>query len=147
MQKGNKPSSPIPSNGGASIMITFAALCMAVFAAMSLSTVRSDASIATRSMDAAYAYYEADAKAQATIAALRLQDAVEYELTKNLDGTVEFDVPVSDVLELHVRCRVGPGTDYEIIEYATRRSVPWEPDLSMPVFQDDGDAGGGGLDG
>lgn len=57
--------------GGTSLLVMFSVLCLAVFAVLSLGTVRAETRLTEASAEAISAYYEADCRAEEIFARLR----------------------------------------------------------------------------
>ena len=67
----------IPAFGASSLLVTFAVLCLTVFALLSLSTVLAQKRLADASVEAVQAYYEADLQAEEIFARLRNGETVD----------------------------------------------------------------------
>ena len=125
-----KRSAP-PAVGGASLLVVFAALCLTVFALLSLTTVRANGRLADASAQAVSDYYAADLAAQEILARLRageLPEGVER------DGeTYSYVCPISDTQELQVEAWVR-GTAYRILRWQAASSGVWEGDDSLDLW-------------
>lgn len=92
----------IPTTGGVSLLVSFAVLCLTVFALMSLSTVQADSRLADASLQAVSDYYAADCEAWRILALLMegerpdgiMQDAGVYSYTCSISETQSLEVEV-----------------------------------------------------
>ena len=120
-----------PTVGGSSLVVTFAVLCLTVFALLGLSTVRADQRLADVSARSVENYYEAELQAETILAQLRsgvIPEGVEK------DGSIyRYACPVSDTLALQVEVRVE-GTRWEILCWRTVATAEWTESDSLNVW-------------
>lgn len=120
-----------PTIGGSSLIVTFAVLCLTVFALLGLSTVRADQRLADISANSVSAYYEAELQAETILSELRagnLPDGV----TK--DGNIySYMCPVSDTLALQVEVSVE-GSSWDILCWRTVTTIEWTESDSLNVW-------------
>ncbi len=132
MREKNENSFPAIT-GASSLLVIFCVLCLTVFALLSLSTVSSDHRISEENAKALTAYYDADSEANEVLAELRGGSVPEGVTLA--DGAYEYSCTVSGTQMLKVRVRVE-GTEYEILQWQTVSTYDWEPDMDLPVWQD-----------
>jgi hypothetical protein len=132
MREKNENSFPAIT-GASSLLVIFCVLCLTVFALLSLSTVSSDHRISEENAKALTAYYDADSEANEVLAELRGGSVPEGVTLA--DGAYEYSCTVSDTQMLKVRVRIE-GTEYEILQWQTVSTYDWEPDMDLPVWQD-----------
>lgn len=122
----------IPPVGGSSLLVIFAVLCLTVFALLSLSTAQAGSRLSTRSAAAVTAYYDADLRAEETLARLRageLPDGVTEQ-----DGIYSFTCTVSDTQALEVSVRLEQD-GYTILRWQTVSTTDWQPDDSLHLWE------------
>lgn len=109
-----------PTIGGVSVLVSFAVLCLTVFALLSLATVRADGRLGEASAQAVSDYYTADREAQAILARIRMGEHPEG-VTFSGSGMLYADyvVPISDTQELQVSVLLRGVRDreYEILRW------------------------------
>ena len=132
MREKNENSFPAIT-GASSLLVIFCVLCLTVFTLLSLSTVSADHRISEENAKALTAYYDADSEANEVLAELRGGSVPEGVTLA--DGAYEYSCTVSDTQMLKVRVRVE-GTEYEILQWQTVSTYDWEPDMDLPVWQD-----------
>lgn len=127
-----------PALGGASLLTVFAALCLTIFALLSLASVQADRRLGNASAQAVADYYAADCKAQAVLALLRAGDLPEgVEVTGAL---ARYTVPISDTQELQVevvldRLLLDQDTDgYHIQRWQAQPVGAWDTDDSLHLW-------------
>lgn len=117
--------------GGSSLLVIFSVLCLTVFALLSLSTVQANGRLSDACTDAIFAYYEADAQAEAILAQLR-QGEVPEGVTLE-DGVYSYSCTISDTQTLAVRVRLEEHS-YTILCWRPVSSIHWEADDSLVVW-------------
>ena len=118
--------------GGRALMAILAVLCLTVFAILALSTVLADDRLADASVAATEAWYQADATAEATLAALRRGETPDgVESLGN--GEYAYAVPISTEQTLTCRVRIA-GSGYEILTWQAVRTADWQADDSLSVW-------------
>ncbi|MBR0417387.1 MAG: hypothetical protein IJI56_06220 [Firmicutes bacterium] len=132
MREKNENSFPAIT-GASSLLVIFCVLCLTVFALLSLSTVSADHRIAEENAKALTAYYDADCEANKVLAELRRGSVPEGVTSEG--GVYEYVCTVSDTQALKVRVRVE-GTEYEVLQWQAVSTYDWEPDMDIPVWQD-----------
>lgn len=90
-----------PAVGGSSLLVSFAVLCLTVFALLSLNSVLADQRQADAASDAVRAYYDADLQAQKVYARLRNGESVEG--IREESGIYAYEIPISQRQILVVR--------------------------------------------
>ena len=128
----NKREAP-PAVGGSSLLVIFAVLCLTIFALLSLSTVQADRRLAEASSEAVKQYYEADTKAEQTLAALRQGMIPAEGIEEKSDGTYFFRYEVSEVQALEAEVIIT-GETYEIIRWQLVSTAEWEEEDSIGVW-------------
>ena len=99
--------------GGISILAIFVVLCLTTLAALSLVSARADYALAEKTAMSSVQYYEADAQAEETLAAVvhASSEAGWQEAVRALGCTVEqqdgmalvsYDVEIDNIKNLHV---------------------------------------------
>lgn len=120
-----------PTVGGSSLIVTFAVLCLTVFALLGLSTVRADQRLADIGTESVVNYYEAELQAETILAELRSGEIPEG-VSKNGD-IYSYICPVSDTLALQVEVRIQ-GSAWEIICWRTVATIEWTESDSLNVW-------------
>lgn len=120
-----------PTIGGSSLIVTFAVLCLTVFALLGLSTVRADQRLADVSANAAADYYEAELQAETILSELRSGN-IPDGVSKNGD-VYSYMCPVSDTLSLQVEVRIE-NSQWEIICWRTVTTIEWTESDSLNVW-------------
>ena len=82
------------SVGAASLLTVFAVLCLAVFAMLSLATVKANERLGDAAEHAVTAYYEADCRAEEILAHLRCGE-IPSGVTE-WDGRFFYSCPISE---------------------------------------------------
>jgi hypothetical protein len=127
----NKRNVSFGTPGGSALMVTFAVLCLVVFAVLSLSTAQADRRLSEVSADAVRQYYEADREANRILSLIRkgsIPAGVETE-----EGIYRYSCRISDTRTLFVEVRVD-GSDYEILRWQEEYTADWELDTSLDVW-------------
>lgn len=130
--QGGKKSPAVGTPGGTALMVTFAVLCLTVFAILALSTVLADRRLSNQYAASTQAYYAADAEAESVIAELRRggnPEGVERD-----GDSVSFLCPVSDTQSLLVRAEIRDGACGNVRKTLVY-SADWEATGSLPVWQ------------
>ena len=120
-----------PAVGGVSLLITFAVLCLTVFALLSLSSVRANPRLAEASAKAVEDYYAADCAAQEVLSRLR-----QGELPDNVqvDGDLySYACPITDTQELQVEVRLE-GEGWTVLRWQSARSGDWELEEELELW-------------
>ncbi len=105
-----------PIIGGNSLLLIFAVLCLTVLTLLMLYTAISGGRMSDVSAKATSAYYEADLKAEETLALLRggeLPEGVEVN-----GGTYSYEVNVSDTYILSVEANYKSG-NWQVTKWKT----------------------------
>ena len=125
-----------PATGGISLLVSFAVLCLTVFALLSLATVQANGRLMDASVQAVADYYAADCEAMDILALLRSGPVPEGVETA---GDVYFySCPISGTQDLMVEVRLQ-GADYTILR--------WQAVSNQDVTLEDGlNVWDGGLD-
>ena len=92
MNKRRRFSSPVV--GGITLLVTFAVLCLTVFAVLSVGTVQADGRLSDASAQAVKAYYEADACAELVFARIRAGEVPEG--VEMAEGICRYACRISD---------------------------------------------------
>lgn len=103
-----------PATGGISLLVSFAVLCLTVFALLSLATVQANGRLMDASIQAVTDYYAADCEAMDILASLRngaVPDGVEVA-----GDVYSYSCPISETQDLLVEVRLQ-GTDYTILRW------------------------------
>ncbi|MBQ9858746.1 MAG: hypothetical protein IJO77_07085 [Oscillospiraceae bacterium] len=120
-----------PTIGGSSLIVTFAVLCLTVFALLGLSTVRADQRLADVSANAAADYYDAELQAETILSELRSGN-IPDGVSKNGD-VYSYMCPVSDTLSLQVEVRIE-NSQWEILCWRTVTTLEWTESDSLNVW-------------
>lgn len=126
-----KNSRFVPAVGGVSLLVVFAALCLTVFALLSLATVRADGRLAEASANATENYYRADCAAQEILARLRTGELPDGVTVSN--EVYSFGCPVSDTQVLTAEVRLANG-EYTVLRWQTEYTGEWEVDENMHLW-------------
>lgn len=119
------------SVGVASVLVIFAALCLTVFALLSVSTVQAHSRLASPMQEAVEGYYAADSAAEEVLAGLRagqVPDGVTRE-----GNVYMYQCPISKTQVLSVTVRVDGGR-YEILQWQAVPVADWENEGALPVW-------------
>jgi hypothetical protein len=117
--------------GVASLLVIFACLCLAVFALLTLSTVRASESLSTGRVAATLGYYNADCQAEEILARLRcgeVPDGVE-----ECGGVYTYSCPISSTQELTVQVELH-GAQYKILRWQAVSTTEWQADETINVW-------------
>ena len=129
-----KESTPMPAVGGSSLLVIFAVLCLTIFALLSLSTAQAGQRLSQASAEAVKAYYEADSRAEETLARLRGGERPEHVV--QTDNHFTFAIPLTDRQQLEVEILLE-GEDWTVLRWQAVSTLDWVPDDSLPVFGSD----------
>ena len=121
-----------PLLGGSSLLVIFSVLCLVCFALLSMTTVRASEQLSLASEQAVTAYYQADARAEETLARLRAGD-IPPEVAVE-EGVCSYTCPISPTQQLNVVVDMSIG-QYEILEWQAASTTQWQEDTRLPVFQ------------
>ena len=123
-------------SGAVSLVMIFCVLCLVVFTVLTLSTAVRERNLSELTAARACGYYQADALAVETVAALRRGGEIppEVRITQEDGATVaEFSIPASDDQSLEVAVRLT-DTDCEILRWQTVYTGSWEIDDTIEVW-------------
>ena len=129
MGKRRRFSSPVV--GGITLLVTFAVLCLTVFAVLSVGTVRADGRLSDASARAVQAYYEADAYAELIFARIRAGETPEG--VEMADGLCRYACRISDTQVLCVTLRQDTE-GWSVLQWQAVSTVEWQGDDSLPVW-------------
>lgn len=129
MRRGNAIS------GVVSLVMIFSVLCMAIFAALSLSTAQREERLADLTAQRAEAYFQADRTALRTLAALGRGEKPEGVTIAG--DRASFTVPAGGELVLSVRL-AREGTNWTIRQWKTVYAGDWQTKNELEVW--DGEA-------
>lgn len=124
-----RESQSFPIIGGSSLLVTFAVLCLTVFALLSFSTVRADQRLADANVQAVSDYYRADCQAEEILARLRsgqIPPGVRQE-----SGLYCYECTISPTQSLQVTVR---SSDWQILRWQAVPTTQWEPDESLDLW-------------
>ncbi len=114
-------------SGIVSLVMIFCALCLCVFAVLTLTTADRERALSERTAEQTAAYYEADRAAAEHIAALSGEDCYP-------DGTrVVFTVPAGETRTLEVEAQKDRG-QFRILRWQTVFSGSWTTDAHIEVW-------------
>ena len=122
-------------SGAVSLVMIFCVLCLVVFTVLTLSTAVREQQLSDLTAERAQSYYQADAKAVETVAALRRGEiSPEVRYTQD-DGAAlaEFSIPAGGDLSLEVEVRLT-DTQCEILRWQTVYTGSWEIDDTIEVW-------------
>ena len=117
--------------GGISLLVIFTVLCLAVFAVLSLSSVRAEGRLSSASAEAVYAYYAADCEAEEILAQLRagiVGEGVTVQGNRYL-----YECMVSETQKLVVEAEVT-GENYRILRWQTEAAGEWQAEDKLQVW-------------
>ncbi len=126
-------------SGAVSLVMIFCVLCLAVFAALTLSTAVGEQSLTTITAERTQAYYEADAQAVEIVTALAAGQSVDTDVTWTTeeDGdTAEFSLPCGGEQMLEVKVRFSGGS-WEVLTWRSVYAGEWIPDDSLTLIEFD----------
>ena len=109
-----------PLVGASSIIVIFAVLCLAVFAVLVLTSENSARRMSQVSAEAVQAYYEADAKAEQTVAQIKSGEIPDHVSVE--DGIYSFSEKISDTLCLYVELELREG-EWTVLRWQSVSSV------------------------
>ena len=122
-------------SGAVSLVMIFCVLCLVVFTVLTLSTAERERQLSELTAERASDYYEADARAVETVAALRRGEiSPEVRCTQENDATLaEFSIPAGGDQSLEVMVRFT-DTDCEILRWQTVYTGSWDIDDTIEVW-------------
>ena len=127
-----KKRTSLPMVGGSSLLVIFAVLCLCIFALLSLNTAQAGARLSRRSAEAVSAYYAAETQAEEILARLREGDIPD---SVSFSGDIcSYTCPISDTQELRVTVRLDNANSYELLQWQTVSTSPWQADDSIDVW-------------
>lgn len=109
-----------PLVGATSLIVIFAVLCLAVFAVLVLTSENSARRMSQVSAEAVQAYYEADAKAERTVAEIKSGEIPDHVSVE--DGIYSFSERISDTLDLCVELELREG-EWTVLRWQSVSSV------------------------
>ena len=127
----NKQQFSLPVVGISSLVAIFAALCLAVFAQLAISTAKADEKLSDQGHQAIMDYYQAEREADTIIALLRngqVPEGVTFE-----DGVYSFQCVISDTQVLEVEVRLE-GDTHTILRWQAVSTADWQVDEDLPVW-------------
>lgn len=113
------------SSSGAMLLMAMAALCLAVFSMLAMSSARAHRNLSDACLSETAGYYRACREADADLAGIR---------AAGLAGDYEFAYAISDMQELAVSYSVDADGSYEIHEWAPRPAGKWEEEEFIEVI-------------
>lgn len=116
-------------NGVVTLVTFFCALCLAMFAVLSLSTADRERELTELALRRTAEYYEADRQATERLAALNKESRPEGEETA-------FAVPAGEDLMLEVTTRREGGAE-RVLRWQTVYRGDWEAEDTMKVWTGD----------
>lgn len=125
-----KTDAPAPV-GGSSLLVIFAVLCLAVFAVLSLSSVRAEGRLSEASAEAVRAYYLADCEAEEILAQLRAGNVPDGVTTEG--NRYRYECVVSDTQKLSVEVEAD-GDAYRILRWQTEAVGQWQAEDELQVW-------------
>ena len=120
-----------PVVGGITLLVTFAVLCLTVFAVLSVGTVQADGRLSDASAQAVQNYYEADTHAELLFARIRAGEVPEG--VEVADGLCRYTCRISDTQVLCVTLR-QEEQDWSVLQWQAVSTVDWQGDDSLPVW-------------
>ena len=123
-------------SGAVSLVMIFCVLCLVVFTVLTLSTAVRERQLSELTAERAQGYYQADAQAVETVAALRRGGEVSPKVryTQEDSATLaEFSIPAGGDQSLEVAVRLT-DTDCEILRWQTVYTGSWELDNTIEVW-------------
>lgn len=127
----NKQQFSLPAVGISSLVAIFAALCLAVFAQLAISTAKTDEKLSDQGHQAIMDYYQAEREADTIIALLQngqVPEGVTFE-----DGVYSFQCVISDTQVLEVEVRLE-GDTHTILRWQAVSTADWQADEDLPVW-------------
>lgn len=122
----------LPALGAGSLLCSFGVLCLAVFALLCLTTVRTEQRMAEASVRAVASYYAADLQAEEVFARLRAGQLPE-EVTRQ-DDLYTYQCPISENQHLQVVLK-RQESGWQVLCW---QAVAWETGEktdTLPVWQ------------
>jgi type II secretory pathway component PulJ len=126
--------------GASSILLILVIVSLTLFASLSLIQARADAALTKKTAVSTAAYYEADARAQQTIAALddALQQGLSPETVEGVllqsDNTAVFTVDASDGHVLRVVADISSGR-CAVLSYRYESAEGWAQESAGTLWQ------------
>ena len=131
MSNKKNSSASIPTVGGSSLLVIFAVLCLTVFALLSMSTVKGDTNLSSKSAESITNYYAADTKAEEVLAEIR-NGKLPAGVTR--DGNkYSYYCQINDTSVLCVEL-TADGSEYKIERWQAVSTLDWQPDTSIKVW-------------
>lgn len=120
-----------PAVGVVSLIVIFSVLCLTVFAMLTISSVKADEILSSRTAATVEGYYRADYKAEQTLAQLRSGEIPEN--VTETKGVFYYTYPISDTQNLAVEVMVD-GSDYNILRWQAVSTANWIAEDELPVW-------------
>lgn len=127
----DKRTASFPTVGGSTLLVTFAVLCLTVFALLSLSTARAGRALAEQSARSVAAYYEADRAAEAVLSQLRAGE--QPDGVTEQDGIYSYTCIQSDTRALEVSVRLSPE-GFTVLRWQSVSTLDWAADSSLDLW-------------
>ena len=131
--------------GGASLMLIFSVLCLAIFAVLTLSSANREKTLTDRLEDSTSAYYAADSaaveiEAKLARAVSRGETPAEIDgVTINAAGsTFAFACPIDGRRSLAVVLRAdetAAGTGLRVLQWRETETANWTPEDQLDVWK------------
>lgn len=127
-----KDTVSMPAVGAGSLLASFAVLCLAVFALLSMTTVRTQERLEAASTRGVTAYYAADLQAEEIFARLRAQQLPEGVVRQ--ENRYTYRCPISENQHLLVVLEQREDTWQVLCWQAVARETEEQTD-TLPVWQ------------
>ena len=138
---------PFLGIGAASIVLVLAMVCLAVFAALTLSSAKGDHTLSKKNLERTSAFYQASNAANEQVGAIDYMKRVRRSFTKSKgisynkkEKTIAFQESITDKQQLSVKLQIyypekKNDPCYEVIKWKKEAVGAWKKDDSLPVYR------------
>ena len=145
---------PFLGIGAASIVLVLAMVCLAVFAALTLSSAKGDHTLSKKNLERTSAFYQASNAANEQVGAIdeklwklyrRSKGKKDYMKSKGIsynkkEKTIAFQESITDTQQLSVKLQIyypekKNDLCYEVIKWKKEAVGAWKKDDFLPVYR------------
>ena len=132
---------PFLGIGAASIVLVLAMVCLAVFAALTLSSAKGDHTLSKKNLERTSAFYQASNAANEQVGAIDEKLWKLYRRSKDKkEKTIAFQESITDTQQLSVKLQIyypekKNDLCYEVIKWKKEAVGAWKKDDFLPVYR------------
>ena len=129
---------PFLGIGAASIVLVLAMVCLAVFAALTLSSAKGDHTLSKKNLERTSAFYQASNAANEQVGrSFTKSKGISYN---KKEKTIAFQESITDTQQLSVKLQIyypekKNDLCYEVIKWKKEAVGAWKKDDSLPVYR------------